>query len=72
MLLKKKKFLAVLGLRCFAWVFCSCIKGNYSLVVGPWLLIVVASLIVEQWPLAAWMDFSSCSGRAQQLRLTQS
>ena len=47
-------------------------SGNYCLVVVPWLLIMVASLAVEHWPLAVWMGFSSCSGRAQQLWLNRS
>ena len=37
-------FLALLGLRCFAWAFSSCGKRGYSLVMCR-LLIAVASLM---------------------------
>ena len=37
-------FLALLGLRCFSWIFSICGKSGISLVVMLGLLIVVASL----------------------------
>ena len=40
-------FLAVLGLRCCAWVFSSCSKQVLLFVAVHSLLIVVASLVVE-------------------------
>ena len=38
-------FLALLGLRCFSWIFSICGKSGISLVVMLGLLIVVASLV---------------------------
>ena len=40
-------FMAVMGLRCCAWAFCSCGKRGLLFVVVRRLLIVVASLVVE-------------------------
>ena len=40
-------FLAVLGLRCCAWAFCSCGEWGLLFVVVRGLLIAVASVVVE-------------------------
>ena len=40
-------FLAALGLRCCMWAFSSCGERGLLLVVVHWLLIVVASLVVD-------------------------
>ena len=42
-------FMAVLGLRCYAWAFSSCIKQGSCLAVVHGLLIAVASLFAEHW-----------------------
>ena len=42
-----KNFLAVLGLRCYAWAFSSCSEQGLLLVAVHGLLIAAASLIVE-------------------------
>ena len=41
-------FMAVLGLRCFTWAFSSCGERGLLFIVVRRLLIVVASLVVEQ------------------------
>ena len=40
-------FLAVLGLRCCAWAFSGCDERGLLFVAVRWLLIAVASLVVE-------------------------
>ena len=44
---KKKSILAALSLQCCMRAFSSCCKWRLLLMVGHWLLIVVASLLVE-------------------------
>ena len=60
-------FLVVLGLRCCAWAFSSCVKRGLLLVAVRGLLIVVASLVVEHG--LQVRGFSSCGTWAQQLWL---
>ena len=62
-------FLAALGLPCYVKAFSSCSEWGYSIIVVCWLLIVVASLVREQWLSCPWACSLESSRSRNQIRV---